>query len=244
MSVFQLPKSLCSQIHSLMNRFSRGKNSASKVVHWMSWSRLGASKQTGGLGFRDLEAFNLALLAKQGWRLLQYPNSLLANVLKGKYFPWASFMHAKMGSRPSFMWCSLLKAGPLLDQGLTWRLGNGQGIRIWHDKWIPSSGDHRVHSPVQILSQDATVDSLSNPVSGWWNYNLINYVFIPSEAAKVCNVVPSPLRQEDKQIWTGSKSGCFTVRSAYHLEMSRRAQKVGESSMSGENQKIWKAIWS
>jgi hypothetical protein len=85
----------------------------------MSWSRLGASKQTGGLGFRDLEAFNLALLAKQGWRLLQYPNSLLANVLKGKYFPWASFMHAKMGSRPSFMWCSLLKAGPLLDQGLT-----------------------------------------------------------------------------------------------------------------------------
>lgn len=106
------------------------------------------------------------------------------------------------------------------------------------------SADHRVHSPVQILSQEATMDSLLDPRSGWWNYNLINSVFIPSEAAKVCNVVPSPLRQEDKQIWTASKSGCFMVRSAYHLEMSRRAQKVGESSMSGENQKIWKAIWS
>lgn len=42
--------------------------------------------------FRDLEAFNLALLGKQGWHLLTNPASLLYRVFKAKYYPRGDFL--------------------------------------------------------------------------------------------------------------------------------------------------------
>jgi len=54
MSMFQLPKKLCSNLNSMMSRFWWGKSVDTKSVAWMSESRLGAPKKEGGMGFRGL----------------------------------------------------------------------------------------------------------------------------------------------------------------------------------------------
>lgn len=58
-----------------------------RTTHWVAWETMCQIKEKGGLGFRDLHTFNLAMLARQGWRLIVAPDSLRAQVLRAKYFP-------------------------------------------------------------------------------------------------------------------------------------------------------------
>src|SRR6266540_2085416 len=95
------------------------------------------SKHDGGLGFRDLHIFNLAMLARQGWRLLHNPHSLCAAVLKAKYFPACSLLEATPQRGMSYSWRSIMRGVELLKEGIVWRVGSGESINIWTDPWIP-----------------------------------------------------------------------------------------------------------
>uniref|UniRef100_A0A453NB25 Uncharacterized protein n=1 Tax=Aegilops tauschii subsp. strangulata TaxID=200361 RepID=A0A453NB25_AEGTS len=77
-------------------------------VHWISWQKMCTSKRDGGMGFRDPVAFNQALLAKQAWRVLQCPESLVARVLKAHYFKDDSILSATCPSTASYTYRSIL----------------------------------------------------------------------------------------------------------------------------------------
>jgi hypothetical protein len=93
------------------------------------------------MGFRSLRAFNEALLAKQGWRLITHPNSLVAKVLKAKYYPKDHFLKAKSKQHMSYTWRSILQASWVLKKGCYWSVGSGENIDIWEDNWIHQKGN-------------------------------------------------------------------------------------------------------
>lgn len=90
----------------------------------------------GGLGFKDFELFNMAMLARQAWRLLQNPDSLSARILKSVYYPEFSILEVTLGSHPSQMWRAMIEGRDALKLGLIKRTGNGQDTRIWDDQWL------------------------------------------------------------------------------------------------------------
>ena len=110
MGYFKLPDSLCEDLTSLIQNFCWSQRQEEKKIAWLSWKKLCAPKASGRIGFKSLKEFNLAMLAKQGWRLQQRQNSLAYHMLKSKYFPHFDFSQAMLGNNPSFTWCSLMVA--------------------------------------------------------------------------------------------------------------------------------------
>lgn len=108
-----------------------------RSLHWLDWDTLATAEVKGGMGFRNLELFNLSLLGKHGWRFLTNPNSLCARVLKGKYFPDTNFLDARAHRHASATWRAILAGREALNVGMIKRIGDGSTVSIWRDRWIP-----------------------------------------------------------------------------------------------------------
>jgi hypothetical protein len=94
MACFRLPRGLCHHINSLLRNFWWGSKEGTRHTCWVSWEDMTKPKYLGGLGFRDIELFNLALLARQAWQILQETTSLSARILEAVYYQMeTSWMH-------------------------------------------------------------------------------------------------------------------------------------------------------
>ncbi|CAN1185739.1 Uncharacterized mitochondrial protein AtMg00310 [Linum perenne] len=64
MASFLIPKTNIEKLNQLMSDFWWGQVDNKKKMKWVSWEKLCLPKNVGGLGFRDFQTFNRALL---GW---------------------------------------------------------------------------------------------------------------------------------------------------------------------------------
>jgi len=177
MTCFRLPKTLCTKLTSVMMDFWWNSFQDKKKIHWIGAQKLVLPKVLGGFGFKDLQCFNQALLAKQAWRLLNDSDSLLAQVFKSRYYLNSDFLSATKGTRPSYAWQSILHGRDLLVSGLKKVIGNGKDTSVWLDKWLFDGGIRKPESVHVLVDIKLKVSQLLDPASRNWNLNMLPDLF-------------------------------------------------------------------
>lgn len=67
-------------------------------------------KTRGGMGFRDMQCSNNALVMKQARKLAREDKSQAYEVLKSRYFPNGDFLGSYLGRNPSLIWRRIWEA--------------------------------------------------------------------------------------------------------------------------------------
>ena len=67
-------------------------------------------------------------------------------------------------------------------------MGNGESIKLWGDKWLPSLQSPSLQSPLTAELQNATVISLINPSTRQWNIQLLPNLFNQMEANQIAQI--------------------------------------------------------
>ena len=211
---------------------------------WLSWDKMCTPKELGGMGFRDLKAFNVALLAKQGWRLQTCTNSLFHRVFQAKYFPHGDFLSAELGTKPSYAWRSIMAAQQIIRKGSRWRIGNGAKVRIWGDRWLPLASTYKVVTPYPSNGVELPVASLINSQRGEWDLEALQRTLMAKDVESILSIALSPTMPDDCLTWALTTSGKFTVKSAYRLAIEVGARhNDAETSNSAGMKEFWKFIW-
>ncbi|KAA3479888.1 reverse transcriptase [Gossypium australe] len=174
---------LCAELEGIIAKFWWQKSRNRKGIHWCAWKDLCLLKENGGLGFRNLAKFNVALLAKQRWHLINYPNSLLAHK-------------------------SVWAARGLLEKGVCWRVGRGDKISVWDDLWI--SGNEADRVPNQDNNENLKlVSDLIEATNRSWKIEVIPLAETAHEDLQVwrgeltgefSNFIPSLVNLKLKQV--------------------------------------------
>ncbi|CAM8960014.1 unnamed protein product [Rhodiola kirilowii] len=128
MSCFKILDTLTKRIVSMIANYWWSNNREGRGIHWCKYGKLCKDKMEGGVGFEELSIFNDALLAKQIWRLIEKPESLMSRLLKGKYYKEASPTSCQLGNRPSAVWRSIWAAGQKIKQWIQIS-NNGEEVR-------------------------------------------------------------------------------------------------------------------
>jgi hypothetical protein len=226
-----------------------GVEDGKKKMHWRSWQWLSTPKALGGLGFQDMELFNQAMFARQGWRLMTDPTSLCARVLKGRYYLECDFWEAPQPRSASYTWRSLLFGRELLKTRVRWGIGDGVSTRIQADNWIPGVPPLMVQ-PITPLLENQKVSTLILEDSRSWDTILVRTLFSEEVANRIIQVPISQHGGDDFASWPYTKFACYTVKSGYNLARSikfndqRSLLGGGMSSGTEGDSKLWKTLWS
>ncbi|KAG2328286.1 hypothetical protein Bca52824_011014 [Brassica carinata] len=226
-----------------MIEFWWGGNAEKRKISLVAWKNLYKPKELGGMGFKDFAWFNQALLCKQDWRIWSKPQSLLARVMKSRYFKDGSFLECGIGTRPSYAWCSIMHGKELLVQGLMKKIGDGQSTNIWYDSWILLDVPRPPRYRIDDVDLSLIVSELIDMRYSNWNAQRVRHLFVEEDANHILGM-KIDLSRPDSMIWGLERNGTYSSKSGYKLlETLQEVNNPSLVTLPPLEKRLWSNLW-
>ncbi|KAG6663848.1 hypothetical protein CIPAW_02G051300 [Carya illinoinensis] len=120
-----------------------------------------------------------------------------------------------------------------------WRIGDGETVKIWKDRWLPQPLTFKPQSSLRLLPIESKVSMMIDKSTHTWNVPLVNALISKSEADLVNRIPLSLFPTPDKLIWRCTPSGVFTVKSTYYLQSEIDQRECSQASMPTTEPVAW-----
>ena len=138
-------------------------------------------------------------------------------VLRGKYKVGNDGIPAVQRRKNcSNVWKGISGVWNDFQEGLAWRVGNGQEISLWKDKWIPGCDtlESYLNMSLPNSERERKVRGVVD-VEGKWKLGCWEFI-IPIDIVNRILLMPTcRLDVTDTLAWEGSKDGNLTMKTAY-----------------------------
>ncbi|GJT98779.1 RNA-directed DNA polymerase, eukaryota, reverse transcriptase zinc-binding domain protein [Tanacetum coccineum] len=233
-SVFLLPTTVINDINKLLKTFLWSQSDTAKGKAKVAWSSICKPNDQGGLGLKDLQIWNQALLSKHVWDIAGMKESLWVKWVHSVKLRGKSIWEISVDQEDSWGWKNLLSIKDQIKDRVAYKIGNGRNVSMWFDNWsdIGPLFQHITYRDLydERLDRGLKVsDLIDNDGWKWPNdwygkFPMITSLNVPTIAADI----------DDKLAWKTSKGMIteFSVTSVYH-------DLRGQSPIAP----WWKLIW-
>ncbi|KAL4575833.1 hypothetical protein LXL04_011920 [Taraxacum kok-saghyz] len=159
-SVMLLPKTIIKDIEKVFKGFLWTGGDLKKGKAKVAWKMVCRPTEEGGLGIRDLQTWNEALLTRQIWRLFTVKDSLWVDWVKCHHLLKHSFWEVKKKDLQGFSWSNLLVLRDKIWKHVWIKPGDGLTTNMWFDNWHFSGPLFRI-----IPENERSIQGLTNNMS-------------------------------------------------------------------------------
>ena len=220
MQVTLFPTSVCQKIDSVLRQFLWKGKVGERCLNYVKWSKVVTPRKYGGLGIRDTQCVNFALLGKLVWQLLHNNNKLWVRIMLAKYLSGRSCFSPNFSNNVSSTWRAIYKTIEKLRDGFDWCTGR-MSQSFWYHAWRPCGTLAPLVPFVHISDSHLKLEDVW--YHGHWRWDIL-CTMIPEEV-KLDLMLFDPIKQAgDKTgwFWTNSNTLTYSTKSGYEWLLKKK----------------------
>ncbi|GJX66900.1 RNA-directed DNA polymerase, eukaryota, reverse transcriptase zinc-binding domain protein [Tanacetum coccineum] len=134
-SVYLIPSTVVKDLDKMFKRFLWNAGDSAQGKARVAWKSACRPKEQGGLGIKPLKQWNVVLLIKHFWKIIENKESLWAKWVNTVRLKDKSIWEIEMDKSDSSGWKTMLTIRETVKDHVWYNIGNGKNTSVFYDKW-------------------------------------------------------------------------------------------------------------